>query len=467
MHFPATLRRSRLCALRFPRDLRCIPHVGELFDVVHQAKQQPLAVHFGTSAQREAIQSFVVPHVRKHRLDRRDTLPVLCATLGRIEALLHAHRVRLALRVLAPSKERDVADHGRLGRAQTLRAQRTRRAIAFRPAKVLAHIPVRHVARAFAVQGLPRRTHTRARVGVICEITRRKHRERARGVARLIVQRIRRTRVVVTRGKSFVALPHIRIGNERGHTQRRERGEIRFAVVARIGGEHRFACAQGRERGHHRQQQFVFGAGTVRLRIDNDLVFRIDRRDARVPLDHAFVRGHLRALVVRAIALAQTARRATAIRRMRREPRAQLLCIAGEPCDPRGGLGGDIGLELQRVGCPVPVEHCLRGLLQFLGALRELGARPAPVLRRITRQFHAIDRKHLAPDQPLPVADRQHRRKDLRDVVAERADKVRDGGEVRRGHAAERHERDVLLAHALDRAAADDPLRVREQHDLE
>ena len=89
------------------------------------------------------------------------------------------------------------------------------------------------------------------------------------------------------------------------------------------------------------------------------------------------------------------------------------------------------------------------------------------MLRRVTRQLHAVDRKHLAPDQPLPVADRQHRRKDLRDVVAERADKVRDGGEVRRGHAAQRHERHVLLAHPLNRPTAHNALRVREEHDLE
>ena len=150
------------------RDGACVPlscgsrrvaRVRELFDVAHQAKQQPLAVDSCAAAQREAIQPF---------------------------------------------KERDVADHG-LGRTQTLVAQRTRRASAWRAAKVFADMAIRHVARPFPIQRLPRRTHTGARVGIIREITRRKHRRQRLRVARLVVQQIRRTRVVLAVRKSFIA----------------------------------------------------------------------------------------------------------------------------------------------------------------------------------------------------------------------------------------------------------------------
>ena len=67
----------------------------------------------------------------------------------------------------------------------------------------------------------------------------------------------------------------------------------------------------------------------MRLRIDHDLMFRIDRGHARIPLDDALIGRHLRALVVGAMALAQTACRAAAIRPMRGEPLAQ-LCAS--PC---------------------------------------------------------------------------------------------------------------------------------------
>ena len=92
---------------------------------------------------------------------------------------------------------------------------------------------------------------------------------------------------------------------------------------------------------------------------------------------------------------------------------------------------------------------------------------PLKLLGRVARQLHAINRKHLPPDQALAVAHREHRRKQLRDVVTARADEMGNGGEVRRGHAAERHDRHVLLADAFDRPAPHDALRVREEHDLE
>ena len=80
----------------------------------------------------------------------------------------------------------------------------------------------------------------------------------------------------------------------------------------------------------------------------------------------------------------------------------------------------------------------------------------------MARQLHAINREHLATDQPLLIADGEDGREDVRDVLAQRADEVGEGGAVGRGVAAQGDERDVLLAGPRDAAAADDALRVGE-----
>ena len=143
---------------------------------LHEAKEQPLAVDLRAAAQREAIEPLVVSEVAKHGLHGAKALAIQLAPRGGIETLLHAQRVRLGVRILASTKEGDIADHRGVRRPQTLRAQRTRRAVALRAAKVFAHVPVRHIARAFPIQGLPRRTHTRAGLGIVREILWGKHR---------------------------------------------------------------------------------------------------------------------------------------------------------------------------------------------------------------------------------------------------------------------------------------------------
>ena len=47
----------------------------------------------------------------------------------------------------------------------------------------------------------------------------------------------------------------------------------------------------------------MFGRRAVRLGFDHNLMRGIDHRDPAVALDHALVDGHLRALVIGAIAL--------------------------------------------------------------------------------------------------------------------------------------------------------------------
>jgi hypothetical protein len=71
------------------------------------------------------------------------------------------------------------------------------------------------------------------------------------------------------------------------------------------------------------------------------------------------------------------------------------------------------------------------------------------------------------PDQPLPVAHGEHRGEHVGDVRTQRADEVRDGGEVRGGVATQGDEGHVLAAQALDPAAAHDAVRVRAQDDRE
>ena len=73
------------------------------------------------------------------------------------------------------------------------------------------------------------------------------------------MQRIRRRGVVLAVGEPLVALPHVGIRDQRGDLARRERGQIRFAMIARIGREHRVARAECRERLHDSKQQLLLG----------------------------------------------------------------------------------------------------------------------------------------------------------------------------------------------------------------
>ncbi len=67
----------------------------QLLDVMHEAIQLPLRIHLGFPAQREAIQSLVVPQITEHRLYRAEALTVTTATVVAIDALLHRRRMWL------------------------------------------------------------------------------------------------------------------------------------------------------------------------------------------------------------------------------------------------------------------------------------------------------------------------------------------------------------------------------------
>ena len=50
-----------------------IPMMRQLFNIVHQAIQLPLPVHFASSTQRKPVQLFVAPQVTEHRLHGGET----------------------------------------------------------------------------------------------------------------------------------------------------------------------------------------------------------------------------------------------------------------------------------------------------------------------------------------------------------------------------------------------------------
>jgi hypothetical protein len=70
--------------------LRSVSMMRKLLDIVNQAVQVPLRVHFGQRAQREAVQALVVAQVGKHRLDDGDAPAVELATAAAVDRALHA-----------------------------------------------------------------------------------------------------------------------------------------------------------------------------------------------------------------------------------------------------------------------------------------------------------------------------------------------------------------------------------------
>ncbi|CAB4546507.1 unannotated protein [freshwater metagenome] len=98
----------------------------------------------------------------------------------------------------------------------------------------------------------------------------------------------------------------------------------------RIRGDERVGRAQGRGCRDNSQQQLLLRAHSMRLGIDNDLVGCVDGRHACVTMNDALAGGHLRTLIVRAMALADGTFCAAPIVRMSREPRPQFRRVLHE-----------------------------------------------------------------------------------------------------------------------------------------
>ncbi len=118
--------------------------MGELLDVVDEAEELPLPVDFATPPEGEAIEPFVVAQIPKHRLHGREALPVLHAALRGIDPTPHARRRGLGFWFGGDPAvdEQDLPRRGAVGRAEAVRALRTREAVALRAAKLRADIPV-------------------------------------------------------------------------------------------------------------------------------------------------------------------------------------------------------------------------------------------------------------------------------------------------------------------------------------
>ena len=152
----------------------------------------------------------------------------------------------------------------------------------------------------------------------------------------------------------------------------------------------------------------MFAAGAVRLRVDDDLVLRIHRCDAGIALDDALRSGHLGGFVVGAVGQPHTAFGPFAVFRMLLQPVAQVLGVLLQAFEAarfaRGvRLAGGGGIGVAVLG-----QHRLRRLLHLRGLALEIGARAGLGFAGVTGQLDTVDGEHLAPDQALPIAERQH-----------------------------------------------------------
>ena len=101
----------------------------QLLDVVNQAVQVPLRVHFGLRAQGEAIEALVVPQVGEDRLHDGDAPPVEFAPPVAVDRALHALGVAQR-RTLVLVEEGDLTSLRSVRIAQTLFSQMAGYAVA-------------------------------------------------------------------------------------------------------------------------------------------------------------------------------------------------------------------------------------------------------------------------------------------------------------------------------------------------
>lgn len=186
--------------------------------------------------------------------------------------------------------------------------------------------------------------------------------------------------------------------------------QIGFTVIAGIGGDDGGVVGKGAGLLDHRQQQALLRTGAVCLGGDDDLAGRVHGGCARIALDDAFGGGHLGAVVIGHIALAlgPFATATCGARLMRVQKLADRCRFRVECMDALLlGLLLDCMLSLRalRIALAMHLQHLLDALLDPLCLMRQLGMDAISGLARVTRQFDAVDGKHLAADQALPVAN--------------------------------------------------------------
>src|SRR3954453_14580602 len=96
-----------------------------LLDIVYQAEQLPLRVHFLLAPQRKPIHP-LIPHIAKHRLHYRDPLVINKPPVQRVKLPLHPFDRSVLLLLFSPDEDRYVLDLGALWSLETALPQRTR-----------------------------------------------------------------------------------------------------------------------------------------------------------------------------------------------------------------------------------------------------------------------------------------------------------------------------------------------------
>ena len=92
----------------------------------------------------------------------------------------------------------------------------------------------------------------------------------------------------------------------------------------------------------------------------------------------------------------------------------------------------------------VRLEDLARGLVQALGAVRQLGVGAAALFAGVGRQLDTVDGEHFFADQAQPVADQQYLGEQSLDVIAELTHKLGDVGVAGLAVAAEGDELHII-----------------------
>ena len=250
---------------------------------------------------------------------------------------------------------------------------RARYAIALRSFESHRRATIDRAAAAVTVKPFSRRTNTRPRLRVVAEILGPVARRLLR-LAALVVDRVGQRLVFALPGEAFVATAHVGVGYQRFHFQLRQLLEVVLGVVSGIGGDERAVSQNRFQRGHDRDQQLLFAARAVRLRIDDDLVLGVHGGHAGVTLYHAFARRHFRGFVVGAVALAGSPFAALAVFGVGGKPFANLCGIVMQAGDAPGFFCLEVGFDGAPVFFAMPFEHDLGGRFKFAGLTLEVGA---------------------------------------------------------------------------------------------
>lgn len=209
----------------------------QLLDVVHQTVELPLRIHLPLSAQREAVQPFVIAEVAEHRLHRRKTPAIQRSSPWTVDGRLHpCHRI-VGGRVGLASEETHLPRLGLVGGSQTLVSLGTGNTVPLRSLELDGNVTVVDAVRSVLVQGLACRAEAGAGVRIVVKVAGLISLRVLVVVSALVVERIRARLEAVSVLETFIALSHAVVGNQGRDVLFGQRFHIGFRVIARIGGD--------------------------------------------------------------------------------------------------------------------------------------------------------------------------------------------------------------------------------------